>query len=408
MAEFVNLYEQLEINPSLSCQEMETELKKLRKKWKSRQNAPTLEARQEAELKCKLIEEALDKLTDENKRAAYDFEVRQNKSRNTETRPTPEKEKKSKTLDYDDVDSILEICYQLVEEEKCNELQRLTLNAIQHGVRNAAIFFYYGLTCSLQENYAEAEKAYKLALELDPDNETYTQRYAEALAGLKRHEEAKNVYFELYNNGHDSLDITVSLVRCLFELNKEPMASKIIAEYIGKNPTDMTFKRTAQKEYLNAILRVKAAYLYGRPTQEQVDEMMSYAQKANSILPNNRAKEAIEEINAMSPTVVPSYVTPSDSRKKKVEAPKPTNTSTPVSTSKPTPASTSKIAQNINLISILSIILSFVYPIVGFILGILTIKNAQMPQDKKYKKRGIISIVICVGWLFLFILLASA
>ena len=143
MAEFVNLYEQLELNPSLSCQEMETELKKLRKKWKNRQNAPTLEARQEAELKCKLIEDALEKLTDENKRAAYDYEVRQNKSRKTETRPTPEKEKeKATTLDYDDVDSILEICHQLVAKENCNELQRLTLNAIRHGIQNDVIYFY--------------------------------------------------------------------------------------------------------------------------------------------------------------------------------------------------------------------------------------------------------------------------
>ena len=397
MAEFVNLYEQLELNPSLSCQEMETELKKLRKKWKNRQNAPTLEARQEAELKCKLIEEALDKLTDENKRAAYDYEVRQNKSRKTETRATPEREKeKAKTLDYDDVDSILEICHQLVAEENCNELQRLTLNAIRHGIQNDVIYFYYGLSCSVQENYSEAEKAYKLALELSPHHETYTQRYAEVLVNLKRHDEAKDLYFELYNNGQNGLEVTVGLVRCLFELNQEPMASKIIAEYIGKNPTDMGFKRTAQKEYLNAILRVKSTYLYSSPNQAQIDEMMSYAQKANSILPNNRAKEAIEEINALSPMTASSNTTPNNGGKKKVDPPKPINTST------------SKISQNINLISILSIVLAFIYPVVGFILGVLTIKNAQLPQDKQYKKRGIISILICAGWLFIFIVAIAA
>lgn len=397
MAEFVNLYEQLELNPSLSCQEMETELKKMRKKWKSRQNAPTLEVRQEAELKCKLIEEALEKLTDENKRATYDYEVRQNRSRKTETRPTPDKEKeKAKTLDYDDVDSILETCHQLAAEENCNELQRFTLNAIRHGIQNDVIYFYYGLTCSLQENYSEAEKAYKLALELAPHHETYTQRYAEVLVNLKLHNEAKELYFELYNNGQNRLDVTVGLVRCLFELNQEPMASKIIAEYIGKNPTDMGFKRTAQKEYLNAILRVKSTYLYSSPNQAQIDEMMSYAQKANSILSNNRAKEAIEEINALTPTIPSSSTTPNNGEKKKVDPPKPTT------------ISTSKIAQNINLISILSIVLAFIYPIVGFVLGVLTIKNAQLSQDKQYKKRGIISILICAGWLFIFIVAIAA
>jgi tetratricopeptide (TPR) repeat protein len=345
----------------------------------------------------KQLEEALEKLTDENKRASYDYEVRQNKSRKTETRATPEREKeKAKTLDYDDVDSILEICHQLVAEENCNELQRLTLNAIRHGIQNDVIYFYYGLSCSVQENYSEAEKAYKLALELSPHHETYTQRYAEVLVNLKRHDEAKDLYFELYNNGQNGLEVTVGLVRCLFELNQEPMASKIIAEYIGKNPTDMSFKRTAQKEYLNAILRVKSTYLYSSPNQAQIDEMMSYAQKANSILPNNRAKEAIEEINALSPMTSSSNTTPNNGGKKKVDPPKPTNTST------------SKIAQNINLISILSIVLAFIYPVVGFILGVLTIKNAQLPQDKQYKKRGIISILICAGWLFIFIVAIAA
>lgn len=397
MAEFVNLYEQLELDPSLSCQEMEKELKKLQKKWKSRQNAPTLEVRQDAEIKCKLIKEALEKLTDENKRAAYDYEARQNKNRKTETRPMPGKEKeKAATLDYDDVDSILEVCHQLVAEENDNELQRLTLNAIRHGIQNDVIYFYYGLTCSLQENYSEAERAYKLALELAPHHETYTQRYAEVLVNLKRHDEARNLYFELYNNGQDGFDVTVGLVRCLFELNQEPMASKIIAEYIGKNPTDMGFKRTAQKEYLNAILRVKATYLYSSPDQAQIDEMMSYAQKANSILPNNRSKEAIEEINALSPRTVSSKKAPHDGEKKKVDPSKSTNTST------------SQVAQNLNLISVLSIVLAFLAPVIGFILGVLTIKNAQLPQDKQYKKRGIISVLICAGWLFIFIVAIAA
>ena len=81
----------------------------------------------------------------------------------------------------------------------------------------------------MQENYSEAEKAYKLALELSPHHETYTQRYAEVLVNLKRHDEAKDLYFELYNNGQNGLEVTVGLVRCLFELNQEPMASKIIS-----------------------------------------------------------------------------------------------------------------------------------------------------------------------------------
>ena len=55
MADFVDLYEELGLDPALECSQIEKELKTLRKKWRTRQNAPTVEARQEAELKSKYM-----------------------------------------------------------------------------------------------------------------------------------------------------------------------------------------------------------------------------------------------------------------------------------------------------------------------------------------------------------------
>lgn len=404
MAEFVNLYEELELNPSLSCQEMESELKKLRKKWKSRQNAPTLEVRQEAEIKCKLIEEALEKLTDENKRASYDFEVRQNKNRQKGAKPKTESSREqSKPIDYDDVDSILTVCRQLVEEENASELYRLTSAAIRNGIQNDEIFFYYGLTCNFQENYSEAEKAYKKALELSPNHPLYTLRYAELLANTKRFEESKELFFELYNSGSREIDVVVGLIRVLFELDQEPIASTIIAEFIGSNPRNITFKRIAQKEYLGAILRVKSTYLYQNPTREQIERMLQYAEKAHSILPNNRTKEALEEIYALMPRggfpdrpKVTGKDTGKDSGKDtgKGTGASPKGDGPRVKNSLPPPPAERAKEKNLNILSIVSLILAVIYPLLGGILGIITLVQAQDVPDNRYKRRGIAAIVV--------------
>lgn len=75
MADFVNLYEELGLDPALECSQIEQELKKLRKKWRMRQHARQIELSQYAALKSKYVEEAQEILTDESKRKEYDDQL---------------------------------------------------------------------------------------------------------------------------------------------------------------------------------------------------------------------------------------------------------------------------------------------------------------------------------------------
>ena len=75
MADFVNLYEELDLDPALECSQIEQELKKLRKKWRMRQHARQIELSQYAALKSKYVEEAQEILTDESKRKEYDDQL---------------------------------------------------------------------------------------------------------------------------------------------------------------------------------------------------------------------------------------------------------------------------------------------------------------------------------------------
>lgn len=308
MADFVDLYEELGLNPALECSQIEKELKTLRKKWRTRQNAPTVEARQEAELKSKYIDEALEKLTDESKRSNYDYQLRQFKQSKPKGDPTPTNGgEKPKEIDYNDVDSLLEIINQMVEGENIAELQRFTLNVINHGVQNDMIYYWYARACTVLENYYEAEKGFKGALALSPHTELFMFWYAELLWLMKKYAEAKELYSELYHNGNENeKDVIVGLLRCMFALEQESLVDKIVSDYIQNNPADMNFKKIAQREYLDAIARIKATILYQEPTEEQIALMLSYAKKADAILSNTRSKEAIEEWSRQSEKQTPS------------------------------------------------------------------------------------------------------
>jgi len=379
MAEFVDYYAELELDPSLDCSQIEKELKNLRKKWRTRQNASDLGERQKAELKSKYIDEALLILTDETKRSEYDNKL----IRYKHTQPTDQSSSKSeskqeqpKDIDYSDIETLLHIIDQLVENGTTAEVRQFSLNAISHGVENAQIYFWYARACMSDEAYSEAEEGFKRSLALNPNEEKTTYWYAELLYQMKKYDSAKTLYLQLHNNGNENdVDVNAGLIRCLFALDQEPMASKFISDYIMRNHTDMNFKRIAQKEYLNAILKVKSEYLYSTPTQAQLETMMSYAQKANSILPNNRAREAIEECENIRRGGSTGH-------------------------GGTTGGGTSTVGKNINIISILSIVFSFVYPIIGLVLGIITVKQAKAPEDKKYKKRGVIAIVISIALCF--------
>lgn len=70
-----NYYELLELNQNSSVDEIKAQLKKAKRLWNNRKNAPTMEARQEAERKVELIQLAEKVFIDENAKLSYDKSI---------------------------------------------------------------------------------------------------------------------------------------------------------------------------------------------------------------------------------------------------------------------------------------------------------------------------------------------
>ncbi len=77
----INYYEEFNLNPNMTIEEISAALFEEKKTWSRKQNSPNLERRQEAERKVVEIDECSNILTDEGKRKEYDEALRQEQQR---------------------------------------------------------------------------------------------------------------------------------------------------------------------------------------------------------------------------------------------------------------------------------------------------------------------------------------
>ena len=292
----INYYDELEIDQSLSCEEIDQTLKQLRRKWRSRMNAAALEDRQRAERMSALIEEAAPILTNPTARCNYENElVNQSAQSSAQTTSVP-------TTNYDvplDLDEQIEI---LLREHNWAEINRLTRNAVKSNNATDDVQYYYFYSSAIL-NDDDPNKAYEYfhkALEIRPGDDDAKYWVAVMSYCLDKYDEASSLFAELLQRGYaDNDSVSKGLYRCYFAMDREPMAYEIITGYIRRNPNDAVYKRDAQKAYFDEITK-----LFGdrdRPESiEQLNIMLDYARKADSILSNGRSREKLEFLEKAS------------------------------------------------------------------------------------------------------------
>lgn len=285
----VNYYLELELNSALSTAELDQALKKLSMKWHQRVNAPSLEARQEAERKVQMINEARSILLDEQKRAQYDDQL----VRTTEETKQEEAEKREVVLDEETVAEQLRI---LQANEENVEIIKLINLAYSTGIRNGEFCWAAGQAWIEVDDLNQAVVWFKRSIELDPDNyRSYTSlafiaEWQEDYAGLKQ-------YLDwLVENHHDDNSWIAGMrMKCYMKMGQEPMAYSVIQQYMKKNPKDIKFKQDAQGLYFDLIAEMtQESTSIEKP--EYVAQMLEYARRADELYPCGRSREKVEII----------------------------------------------------------------------------------------------------------------
>lgn len=163
----INYYSELNLDMSLSDDELEKEIKVLQKKWMNRSNSANQDKRHEAEKKIQLLSEAKEILTNYEKKQQYNLQL---KKHNTDS---------SLNTNSGPQESTAQLSEEEFKQKKSAILKLLNLKdyptAITHGQQltslapgNKDSWYLYGLTNRLFGNYDLAISHFNKALELDP------------------------------------------------------------------------------------------------------------------------------------------------------------------------------------------------------------------------------------------------
>lgn len=289
----VNYYDELEISPTINCEEIDQVLKQLRRKWRARMNAAALEDRHKAERLSALIDEAFPILTDPAVRCEYDRALANQSS----TRQTAN-DNVTEPLPFD----LVQHLEYLVENQEWEDACRLGQQAINQNKTddNVLFYYYYSAAFLYEDNPNKSYEYFQKALAIRPDDTETKYWMAIVTYCLEKYDEALKLFGELYREGYDNVDVvSKGLYGCYFEIGYEPMAYEIISEYIRRNPNDAVYRRDAQKAYFDEITK-----LFGdrdKPeNMEQLNLMLDYARKADKILSNGRSREKLEFLEKAS------------------------------------------------------------------------------------------------------------
>lgn len=231
----VNYYLELELNSALSTAELDQALKKLSMKWRQRVNAPSLEARQEAERKVQMINEARNILLDEQKRAQYDDQL----ARTTKETKQVETEKQEVVLDEETVAEQLRI---LQAKEDNIEIIKLINLAYNYGIGNGEFCWAAGQAWIEVDDLNQAVVWFRRSIGIEPDNyRSYTSlafiaEWQEDYGGLKQ------CLDWLVEHHHDDNSWIAGMrMKYYMKAGEEAAAYGVIQQYIRSNPTDIKF-----------------------------------------------------------------------------------------------------------------------------------------------------------------------
>lgn len=281
----INYYLELELNSALSTEELDQALKKLSMKWRQRVNAPSLEARQEAERKVQMINEARAILLDAQKRAQYDDQL-------AHSQPEPEPEP-DVSIDEESVAEQLRI---LQENEQNRDIIKLLTLAYNSGIRNHEFCWSAGNAWLEEDDLRQAVMWFNRSIEIEPDNRPAVTSLA-FIAEWQEDYESLKIYLDwLVERQYDDSSWIASMrMKYYMKMGQEPMAYSVIQQYIKKNPKDIKFKQDAQGLYFDLIAEMtQDGSSLEKP--DYVAQMLEYARRADELYPCGRSKEKIEII----------------------------------------------------------------------------------------------------------------
>ena len=307
----INYYSEFDLDQNASCEEICNQLFQEKKKWIMRQNANSIERRQEAERKILLIEEAAKIFSDKLRREKYDLALlkehkntgRKERAQTTQACPNNQETQQASQpseMTIQEAESIAEQNYASGNSGKnisfCN-------HALSIGLRSAALYNYLGLAYWENDDLQSACNVFNNGIEIYPDAAIlYANLASLYMNATSQYKTARNLLDKaLKLNPNDSFSQALDIYY-MFLAGMVDEAEQKIQNHIDRFPLDSGYKKWVANAYMSYSDKFLVQANNGGsyyPSQEAYDSVLYYRKKANAILPDEWTNEVLEKTQQM-------------------------------------------------------------------------------------------------------------
>nr|MBR4280371.1 hypothetical protein [Clostridia bacterium] len=299
MAAMVNYYLELELDRGASKEQLEQQLKALRKKWISRLNAADTSKRQTAERMVELIREATETLLDDNKRRKYDKDLDKHGSQAPTTQPTSSSSAmiNPQSLEGAALLDAIEVYY---DESKYNMVIAAARQAIQGGLIEADVFRYLVLSYIEKGDAPNAMRALNEMYDYLPDDPDCQLMAARILLRVmdNHHKDARAFLDMLFQGGYgDNTDVAALDVEYYIDTGDLALAEQKTNEFLSKHPNDSAFKQSvanAYVQYAEANYTVEHGGDWYIDSEDNFNKFNTLITKAQQLYPNPKIAELMK------------------------------------------------------------------------------------------------------------------
>lgn len=293
----VDYYAELGLDRGASKEQLEAELKALRKKWISRQNAADTDKRQKAERMVELIREATEILLDADKKKKYDKDL---DKRGAAPVNVPQEEKITVNASNLEGAALLDAMESYYDASKYNLAIAAANQALAAGMVQIDVYRYLILSYIEKNDANNAIKAIRdmsAALLDDPDGMLLAAKiYLRVLNGYES--EARTYLDRLFAAGYgEESDVAALDVEYYLDTGDLTLAEQKVAEYLKNHAGDTNFKSSvanAYAQYAETKYTTEIGgdwYIDSAENFKKFDEMM---QKSMQIMPNSKLMDLVK------------------------------------------------------------------------------------------------------------------
>ncbi len=290
-----NYYQELNLDSNLGSEQLAELLRKERKRWVTRQNAPDLAARQKAEQQLELINEAMKVLCDKGEKSKYDKELKKAVKKGNVEQVKQEAQSYQSRQQQDAVNVLIALADEAYNSGDSRAAINACQKALEGGITDSRIYYILGLSYIEVGDMNAANTVFRDGITQNPEDIELLASFTRILASVGNVSAATTYLNLLKDRVPDHYLVSATLIEIELINGKEQEAQQLYQTLAPKHKGDNRFNSEVSAAYLRYMNRVFEKGYFDK--EDQLDALIKVAENRAEMDPSN-GKEDLKFLKA--------------------------------------------------------------------------------------------------------------